>query len=109
MRVLIRLSKENWELKKYTNISVATGRFKKIDATTIQPGRIAILKDYRKRGLGELVVKALENLARQVHCTEPVIHGDFTAAPFYEKLGYRRDLKVYLEDGIQYVTLRKTF
>lgn len=54
-------------------------------------------------------MKALENLARQVHCTDPVIHGDFTAAPFYEKLGYRRDSKVYLEDGIQYVTLRKTF
>ena len=87
---------------------VATGRYKQIDAETIRPGRIAVLKDYRKQGLGESVVKALEDLGKERGCTKSVIHGELTAAEFYEKLGYTRDSDVYLEDDVPCVTLKKT-
>lgn len=87
---------------------VATGRYKQIDSETIRPGRIAVLKEYRKQGLGELVVKALEDFGKEKGCTASIIHGELTAAEFYEKLGYTRDSDVYEEDGVPCVSLIKS-
>lgn len=86
---------------------VATGRYKEIDSDTIRPGRIGVLKDYRRQGLGERVVKELEKLGQKNGCTKSVIHGELTAAKFYEKLGYSRVSDVYYEDGAPCVTLDK--
>ena len=66
---------------------VTTGRYKQIDSDTIRPGRIAVLKEYRKKGLGEVVVKELEALGK--------------------KLGYTKESDVYYEDGVPCVTLNK--
>lgn len=87
---------------------VATGRYKQIDSETIRPGRIAVLKEYRKQGLGELVVRALEDFGKEQGCTVSIIHGELTAAEFYEKLGYTRDSDVYEEDGVPCVSLIKS-
>ncbi|WP_423190199.1 GNAT family N-acetyltransferase [Alkalibacterium sp. f15] len=87
---------------------VATGRHKQIDSDTIRPGRVAVLKEYRKKGLGELVVKELEALGKKQGCTTSVIHGELSAAGFYEKLGYTRESDIYYEDGVPCVTLKKS-
>jgi len=87
---------------------VATGRYIKIDSHTIRPGRIAVLNEYRGRGLGRIIVEEIEALAKKQHCTSSVIHGEMTAAPFYEKLGYLRISEPYYEDGALCVTLQKT-
>lgn len=87
---------------------VATGRFLKTDDHIVRPGRIAVLKDYRNKGLGELVITELEKYAQNEGCHTSVIHGELSAAGFYEKLGYRRDPGVYEEDGVPCVTLKKT-
>ncbi|SFC62397.1 Predicted N-acyltransferase, GNAT family [Alkalibacterium subtropicum] len=86
---------------------VATGRYKEIDSETIRPGRIAVLKDYRKQGLGEQLLKELEKIGQKNGCTKSVIHGELTAAEFYEKLGYVRVSDIYYEDGAPCVTLNK--
>lgn len=86
---------------------VATGRHNQVDSETIRPGRIAVLKEYRKKGLGEVVVKELEKLGRSNGCSKSVIHGELSAAKFYEKLGYTISSDVYEEDGEPCVTLTK--
>jgi predicted GNAT family N-acyltransferase len=86
---------------------VATGRYKQIDSDTIRPGRIAVLKEYRKKGLGEVVVKELEALGKKLGCTTSVIHGELSAVGFYEKLDYTKESDVYYEDGVPCVTLNK--
>lgn len=87
---------------------VATGRFIQVDGQTVRPGRIAVLKDYRSKGLGELVINELETYARKQGCNASIIHGELSAAGFYEKLGYMRDSDIYDEDGVPCVTLTKT-
>ncbi|PRY83101.1 GNAT family N-acetyltransferase [Alkalibacterium olivapovliticus] len=87
---------------------VATGRFLKTDDHAVRPGRIAVLKDYRNKGFGDLVITELEKYAKNEGCHTSVIHGELSAAGFYEKLGYRREPGVYEEDGVPCVTLKKT-
>ncbi|MFO8069260.1 MAG: GNAT family N-acetyltransferase [Alkalibacterium sp.] len=87
---------------------VATGRYKQIDSDTVRPGRIAVLKEYRKKGLGESVVKELEDLGREQGCTTSVIHSELSATGFYEKLGYTKVSDIYYEDGAPCVTLKKS-
>lgn len=86
---------------------VATGRFLKTDATTVRPGRIAVLKNYRQKRLGERVITELEYFAKKEGCALSVIHAELSAAGFYEKLGYRKESDVYEEDGVPCVTLKK--
>lgn len=86
---------------------VATGRYKQIDEDTIRPGRIAVLKEYRKKGLGAVVVKELEALGEISGCKMSVIHGELSAVKFYEKLGYTKGTDVYYEDGVPCATLGK--
>lgn len=87
--------------------TVATGRYVQIDSTTIRPGRIAVLKEYRKQGLGERVIKEMEVIGKENGCISSVIHGELSAAEFYEKLGYIREPGLYYEDGAACVTLKK--
>lgn len=89
------------------NKPVATGRYLKIDADTIRPGRIAVLPSHRGRGLGKRIVEEMEAVAKKEQCTTSVIHGEMTAAPFYEKLGYVKVSEPYYEDGALCVTLEK--
>ncbi|WP_208559191.1 GNAT family N-acetyltransferase [Marinilactibacillus kalidii] len=86
---------------------VATGRYMQIDDQTIRLGRIAVLAAHRKHGLGQMMIEALEKAGRERGQLQVVIHGELTAASFYEQLGYRRDTDTYLEDGVTCVTLRK--
>lgn len=86
---------------------IATGRYHQINTETIRPGRIAVLKEYRKRGLGKVIVKELESRGKSNGCSKSVIHGELSAAKFYEKLGYTVSSDVYEEDGEPCVTLTK--
>ncbi|MEC6748637.1 GNAT family N-acetyltransferase [Marinilactibacillus sp. XAAS-LB27] len=91
------------------NKPVATGRYKQMDAETIRPGRIAVLKDYRNRGLGQQIIEELEKAGLERGAKRSIIHGELTAAAFYEKLGYKKCSEEYLEDSVPCVTLEKQF
>lgn len=86
---------------------VATGRHEQIDADTIRPGRIATLKEYRKQGLGKLVLEEMEELGRELGCSTSIIHGEISAVPFYERVGYTVISDIYYEDGVPCKTLEK--
>ena len=89
------------------NKPVATGRYIKEDDFTVRPGRIATLNEYRGQGLGKRVLKEIEKIAASDGCTSSVIHGELTAAGFYEKLGYKRTSGIFYEDGVECVQLVK--
>ena len=54
-------------------------------------GRIVVLPEYRKQGLGRLVVTEAEKWARELGCRKAVLHSRDVAVGFYEKLGYTAD------------------
>ncbi len=99
--------KTNYAVIYDGNKAVATGRYTQIDVETIRPGRIAVLKDYRNRGLGQQIIEELEKESLERGIKQSIIHGELTAAAFYEKLGYKKCSEEYLEDGVPCVTLKK--
>ncbi len=48
----------------YNNLPVGTGRIRFVDGTG-KLERICILKDYRKYGLGKVIIQTLEEIARE--------------------------------------------
>lgn len=54
-------------------------------------GRIVVLPEYRKQGLGRLVVTEAEKWAWELGCKKAVLDSRDVAVGFYEKLGYTAD------------------
>jgi len=61
-----------------------------IDATEIQMRQLAVDEEARGRGVGRMMVKYAEDLARELGFRRMVLHARETAVPFYELLKYTR-------------------
>ncbi|MCW2545325.1 MAG: family N-acetyltransferase [Frankiales bacterium] len=70
-------------------------------------GRMAVADSNRGRGIGAAVLAELERRAAETGHAEVELHAQLHAAPFYDKAGYVRAGDVYLEAGIEHVTMRK--
>lgn len=69
--------------------------------------RICILPSHRKKGIGNMIVQKLEELAAKKGITRVKLHGQVQAEPFYHKLGYKTVSDMFMEDGIPHVLMKK--
>ncbi|PFM63389.1 GNAT family N-acetyltransferase [Bacillus cereus] len=90
----------------YNELSVGTGRIRFVDEIG-KLERICILKDYRKYGLGKVIIQALEEIARNKEANKVKLHGQTHAEGFYKKLGYQTSSDVFMEDGIPHILMTK--
>ncbi|PFZ65991.1 GNAT family N-acetyltransferase [Bacillus wiedmannii] len=90
----------------YNDFPVGTGRIRFVDGAG-KLERICILKDYRKYGLGKVIIKALEEIARDKEATKVKLHGQTQAEGFYKKLDYQTSSNVFMEDGIPHILMTK--
>ncbi len=83
---------------------VGTGR---IDiAKSGKIGRVAVLAPHRRSGVGEELMKLLHAIAVENGVHRCWCHAQLSAAPFYEKLGYRiTDEEPFDEAGIPHVQM----
>lgn len=70
-------------------------------------GRVAVLQQHRRRGIGSLVMQALEQLARDHQLTRVWFHAQSHAIAFYEALGYQVCSPEFLEANIPHVRMEK--
>lgn len=84
---------------------VATGRIDLDDGGRI--GRLAVLSEQRKFGLGRKVMQALENVGRDAGLKRIWFHAQNSAIGFYEKLGYHVIGEEFLEAGIKHKSMEK--
>ncbi len=70
-------------------------------------GRMAVRADARGRGLGGAVLALLEQTAASRGWRSVELHAQVHAAGFYERVGYVPVGDVYLEAGIEHVSMRK--
>ncbi len=70
-------------------------------------GRIAVLKEYRGRYLGKMIVNAAEDYARDHGGKKIRLHAQCQAVPFYEKIGYETVSGVDFEEDCPHVWMRK--
>lgn len=71
---------------------VATCRLYEIDKDCATIGRVVVLPEYRKKGLGSIVVKEAESWIRELGYKKIILESRDVAVGFYEKLGYVADV-----------------
>ena len=86
--------------------AVGTGRLRVVDDFG-KLERICILKPYRKYGLGKVIIRTLEEIAKDKELDRVKLHGQTQAEGFYKKLGYHTSSNVFIEDGIPHILMIK--
>jgi predicted GNAT family N-acyltransferase len=81
---------------------VATGRLLLGEPDGLHIGRVAVLAEYRRRGIGRAVMHALHDVARFRNARTVVLAAQLHAIPFYERLGYVARGPVFLDAGIEH-------
>ena len=70
-------------------------------------GRMAVLRGWRNRGVGEAMLAALTDLARTRGWRELALHAQAAAVPFYARLGYLPVGVRFVEAGIEHQAMRR--
>ena len=68
-------------------------------------GRMAVLTEWRRRGVGAALLLALLDRARSRSMTRSVIHAQTQAAGFYRRFGFSERGQEFLEAGIPHVEM----
>ena len=71
-----------------------------------QIGRMAVLAQWRGRGVGYRLLQTLLEIAKEEAYPNPWLNAQASALAFYEKAGFTRSGNEYLEANIPHVKLR---
>lgn len=85
----------------------ATLRLLPYNQEKIKIQRMAVLSNFRKKGLGRVIMEAAETFAKEQGYQSMILGAQLTALPFYESLGYHKDGEEFLEAGIRHVNMAK--
>jgi predicted GNAT family N-acyltransferase len=86
---------------------VGTGRIVRLDARSAQVGRMAVSATERCKGVGGLVLDALERMATLRGVSEIIVHSQLPAEAFYRNRGFVREGEPFLDQGVPHVLMRK--
>jgi len=70
-------------------------------------GRMAVVKEWRRRGVGAEILEALASEARKRGHAEVLVSAQLQAAEFYREHGFVAEGKVYEDAGILHQKMRK--
>ena len=84
-----------------TGRAVATGRL----LPDGHIGRMAVLRGFRRRGMGGAVLAALLEEARRLGYPELMLHAQTHAAPFYARFGFVPEGAEFMEAGIPHLLM----
>jgi predicted GNAT family N-acyltransferase len=69
--------------------------------------RMAILKRYRRKGIGREMLLFLNAVWKDKHVQQVIIHAQFEVVPFYKLCGFDEFGLPFQEAGIKHVKMRK--
>ncbi len=96
-------------MKTDDGIPVATCRvFWSDDMDSHVLGRLAVLKEYRGKGIGSDVVREALDYVKSAGGKCLMLHSQCRAAVFYEKLGFTSFGEVELDEGCPHIWMIKT-
>lgn len=78
-----------------------------IQGDTATIGRVAVLKEYRKKGYGAMLCKKLLEIAKEHQVDTVILHAQCYAINFYKKLGFKEYGEKFEEAGIEHIEMRK--
>lgn len=86
----------------------ATGRITYYNKDSAKMQRIAVRKPFRSKGIGRVLMMALETQARELKLQYSVLDAQVQAEAFYRKLGYETISDEPFDDaGIPHVRMKK--
>ncbi|PDY48800.1 GNAT family N-acetyltransferase [Bacillus pseudomycoides] len=88
------------------DIPVGAGRFR-IAQGIGKMERICVLSSHRKKGIGKIIMDALEAYAKEESLPKLKLHAQTHAESFYKKLGYETVSDVFMEADIPHVVMIK--
>lgn len=70
-------------------------------------GRVAVLKEYRKLGIGSDIMNALCKKAKELGAGKCELSAQCRAKGFYAKLGFTESGEIYLDEGCPHIYMEK--
>ena len=71
-----------------------------------QIGRMAVLREFRGRGIGSQLLAAVVEQARRAGHTEVFLHAQVSVIEFYERHGFVAEGENFMDAGIEHRTMR---
>lgn len=103
-----RLENETTHLVLYeNNKAVATARIYHLADGAYKLQRVAVLKDYRKLGLGARLISEIEKKIQKLDGSKMVLGSQNNAIPFYQKLGFEIIGNEFFDAGIPHHMMEK--
>lgn len=68
---------------------IATARMYRLDGESVMIGRVVVLPEYRRRGIGTSVIRECERWALELGYQRAVLESRDNKIPFYRQIGYR--------------------
>ena len=78
-----------------------------VDDAVGRLGRMAVISAERGRGMGAAILVEAERVAGSAGARRMRLHAQLAARGLYERAGYRPQGEVFLEEGIEHVTMEK--
>ena len=86
---------------------IGTARLRSPEPEIAKIERVAVRDAYRDRGVGRVLMAAIEDVAREEGHVAAVLHAQTRVEAFYRKLGYETVSDVFEEAGIPHVEMAK--
>lgn len=87
--------------------AVATGRAFPNEDGSYTIGRVAVIREYRGKGAGSVVMRSLEQKIRELGAPEIRLSAQTQAVGFYQSLGYQGDGEEYLDEHCPHIAMVK--
>ena len=69
-------------------------------------GRMAVLQNYRRQGIGRKMIQALMDYGRKNSITDFHVSSQVTAIGFYKKMGFEPFGEEFFEAGIKHINMK---
>ena len=94
-------------LASINNKPLGTGRLIYLDTENAKIGRMAVCLEYRKIGIGGLILDLLEKKAKNKRVKHLTLNTQEYISKFYSNHGYSQKGTVFLEAGIPHIKMDK--
>nr|WP_041582372.1 GNAT family N-acetyltransferase [Salisediminibacterium selenitireducens] len=86
---------------------VGAGRLR-IEGTKSKAERVCVLPDFRRSGVGALLMIEMERLSKKQGLKEIVLNAQTHAIPFYKRIGYEVTSELFYDAGIEHMSMSKS-
>jgi len=86
---------------------IGTARILFSTANQAKIERMAILKPFRRKGIGGRIITFLEEILRNRQINQVFLHAQYPVVAFYKSCGFKESGSPFWEAGIRHIKMRK--